>query len=61
MGAAFREASIVLDRPHVVVCETHAGCARAVQQHATQAAAVLVKGSRGLAMEHVINELRTVH
>ena len=61
MGNAFREAAVMLDRPHVVVCETHAGCAHAVQQHAAKGAAVLVKGSRGLAMEHVIHELRTVH
>ena len=61
MGSAFRLASQILDHSHVLVCETHAGCAHAVQEHATAGAVVLVKGSRGLAMEHVITALHTLH
>ena len=60
MGDAFRRAAIMLDRPHVVVCETHHGCAQALKEHAAADAAVLVKGSRGMTMERIIETLATL-
>ncbi len=45
---------------NAVWCSTHEACANAVRDFATAGTAVLVKGSRGCTMEHVITALRQV-
>lgn len=57
MGDEFHAAAQRLDRPHVVLAETHAGCVKALMENAQPDMAVLVKGSRGLQMEKVIEAL----
>lgn len=57
LGDAFHTAAERSDRPHVILAETHAGCVEAIRQHAQPGSAVLIKGSRGLRMEKVIEGL----
>lgn len=57
LGDEFHGAAQRLDRPHVVLAETHAGCVAALKENAQPDMVVLVKGSRGLHMETVIEGL----
>lgn len=57
MGDEFRRASERLDLPHALHAETLHGCRDLVREVSTEGAAVLVKGSRGMAMEQVIDLL----
>ena len=60
MGDECREAAQRLDHPHVLVCDTHEECAEVVRENLCEDCAVLVKGSRGMRMERVIEELRSI-
>ena len=57
MGEEFRRAGTLLDLPHVIHAETMNGCRDHIREVATGDCAVLVKGSRGMAMEQVIDLL----
>lgn len=56
-GPEFTLAAETLDRSNVIVCESHNACADEVRENTHPGSAVLVKGSRGLQMEHVIHML----
>jgi len=56
-GEAFKNASIERDSAHTVYCDTHAGCAEVVMENTHAGCAVLVKGSRSMQMEHVVELL----
>jgi len=58
MGTAFIAAAERLDHPHVIACDSHRACAKAIRDNTHEGCAVLVKGSRGLRMEEVIKELQ---
>ena len=58
LGDAFVAAADRLDHPHVITCDSHRACANAIEDNTHKGCAVLVKGSRGLRMEEVINELK---
>lgn len=57
MGTYFREAVEEMELSNVQWCETYVGCAEVIRDMSGTDAAVLVKGSRGLAMERVIHLL----
>jgi UDP-N-acetylmuramoyl-tripeptide--D-alanyl-D-alanine ligase len=57
LGAEFSAAAQRRADQRVIVCSSHEACAHACREHAPANAVVLVKGSRGLAMEHVIEFL----
>lgn len=57
MGKYFRDAVEAADLSNVQWCETYVGCADVIRDMSGPDAAVLVKGSRGLAMERVIHLL----
>lgn len=57
MGEHFRDALEELDLSNVQWCETYTGCADVIRDMSGTNTAVLVKGSRGLAMERVIHLL----
>jgi UDP-N-acetylmuramoyl-tripeptide--D-alanyl-D-alanine ligase len=57
IGEEFRRAGSLLDLPHVIHAETMHGCRDHIREAATGDCAVLVKGSRGMAMEQVIDLL----
>lgn len=57
MGDEFRSAAERLDAPHLVVTHTHRGCAEHLKEVARDNSVVLVKGSRGMTMERVIDLL----
>ncbi len=57
MGEHFRDAVEEMELSNVQWCETYVGCAEVVHDMSGTDAAVLVKGSRGLAMERVIHLL----
>jgi UDP-N-acetylmuramoyl-tripeptide--D-alanyl-D-alanine ligase len=61
LGEEFRAAAESIDHPHVVTCSSHHACAAAIRENTHSGSAVLVKGSRGLNMETVIEELRAMH
>jgi len=58
MGERFVAAAERLDHPHVIECDSHRACAKAITDNTHEGCAVLVKGSRGLRMEEVIKELK---
>ncbi len=58
MGDEFVAAAERLDHPHVIECDSHRACAQALIENSHPGCAVLVKGSRGLQMEKVIEELQ---
>lgn len=57
-GDEFRRAVEAIDSEHVFWVNTHEGCAEIVQENAGIDSVVLVKGSRGMTMERVIEHLR---
>lgn len=57
MGEHFRDAVEEMELSNVQWCETYVGCADLVRDVSGTNTAVLVKGSRGLAMERVIHLL----
>jgi UDP-N-acetylmuramoyl-tripeptide--D-alanyl-D-alanine ligase len=57
LGDEFREAAQSFDLPHVVLHQTHRGCAEDLQQYNHDGVVVLVKGSRGMQMERILSEL----
>jgi UDP-N-acetylmuramoyl-tripeptide--D-alanyl-D-alanine ligase len=57
LGPEFHAAVERVPGNDVIVCDTHEACARACGDSAPADAVVLVKGSRGLTMEHVIESL----
>ena len=57
MGEHFRDAVEEMELSNVQWCETYVGCAEIIRDLSGTNAAVLVKGSRGLAMERVIHLL----
>ena len=61
MGEEFRRASSLLDLPHVIHAETMHGCHDHIREVSSDQCAVLVKGSRGMAMEQVIDLLSRGH
>ena len=56
-GGEFASAATSMNNSNVVVASDHAGCIDAVREHAVEGTAVLVKGSRGLQMENVVQGL----
>ncbi|MBS1561997.1 MAG: UDP-N-acetylmuramoyl-tripeptide--D-alanyl-D-alanine ligase [Bacteroidetes bacterium] len=58
IGDEFRRAVEAIDSEHVFWVNTHEGCAEIVQENAGIDTVVLVKGSRGMTMERVIEHLR---
>ena len=57
LGDEFREAAQSIDLPHVILHQTHRGCAEDLQQYNHNGVVVLVKGSRGMQMERILSEL----
>ncbi len=57
IGNEFRRAFERIDGNHVIAHETHRGLAEDLREHLEEGTAVLVKGSRGLQMERVIENL----
>ena len=57
LGDEFREAAQSIDLPHVILHQTHRGCAEDLQQFNHSGVVVLVKGSRGMQMERILSEL----
>jgi len=57
-GDLFRKAVEMIDHEHVFWVNTHDGCAEIVRENASTDTVVLVKGSRGMTMERVIEHLR---
>ena len=58
LGDEFREAAQFVDLPHVIVHQTHRGCADDLRQYDHEGVVVLVKGSRGMQMETILSELQ---
>lgn len=56
-GPEFSASAQRLNNATVIACDTHAACIDAVQQATTSGTIVLVKGSRGLQMERVVQGL----
>ncbi len=57
MGDEFRAAAERMEAPHLIVTPTHQGCLEHLLEVARENSAVLVKGSRGMTMERVIDLL----
>lgn len=57
MGDEFRRAAERMDAPHLIVTSTHKGCVEHLREVARDNSVVLVKGSRGMTMERVIDLL----
>jgi UDP-N-acetylmuramyl pentapeptide synthase len=57
MGDEFRVAAERIDAPHLIVTPTHRGCAEHVREVTRENSVVLIKGSRGMTMERVIDLL----
>ncbi len=57
MGDEFRRAAERMDAPHLIVTPTHRGCVEHLREVARENSVVLVKGSRGMTMESVIDLL----
>ena len=57
MGDEFRAAAERMGAPHLIVTPTHHGCLEHLIEVARESSAVLVKGSRGMTMERVIDLL----
>ena len=55
LGPEYSSAARVLDRSSVIVCDSHHTCASVVRENSHAGSVVLVKGSRGLQMEKVID------
>lgn len=54
-GDEFRRAQDLISASNVVLCSTHSGCAAEVKDNVTDGTVVLVKGSRGMQMEVVVD------
>lgn len=58
MGDEFRRAAERMDAPHLIVTPTHGGCVEHLREVSRDGSVVLIKGSRGITMERVIDLLR---